>query len=98
MTDLSYGTGMLMFHVLHHLIGTEQFNAIVGGYYQRYRKQGGSLAQFVEFADTVTDQDLSDFFQDWLYTTAWQDHLSRQGNVASLTQHYRSRPRPRVRR
>lgn len=62
MTDYAYGTGMLMFYVLHRLVGQQAFNAVIGGFYQQYQETGAGTAQFVEYAQSVAREDIQPLF------------------------------------
>lgn len=89
MTNYSYSAGMLMFYGLYRLVGQESFNAIVGGYYQKYQAMGASTAQFVSHARTVAGRDLAPFFNDWLYSTRWYGILASGSEVQDLADRYR---------
>ncbi len=75
MTGYAYRTGMLMFNALYNTVGPERFNAIIGGYYQRYQATGATAAQFVALAQTAAARDLRPLFDEWLLTTRWFEAL-----------------------
>jgi aminopeptidase N len=89
MTDLSYSVGMLMFGVLYHLVGAEEFNAVVGGFFQRYHESGATTEQFVTHANEVTQTDLEPLFRDWLFTTDYRRFLDSGSTLAEIAQTYR---------
>jgi aminopeptidase N len=89
MTDLSYSVGMLMFGVIYHLVGPEEFNAVVGGFFQQHHQSGASTDQFVAHADDVTQADLEPLFRDWLFTTEYRRFLDSESTLAEIAQTYR---------
>lgn len=89
LTDLSYSVGALMFDVLYRLTGQDDFNSIIGGYYNKYADSGGTTDDFVNFAIKTSDFDLGPFFQDWIYTTNWYNRISETQTIANLTEYYR---------
>jgi len=88
-TDLSYRVGMLMFGVLHQLIGQEGLNQLVGGFYQEHHGGGASTADFVALANSVAPLDLDRFFQDWLYGTGYTRFLDGDLTLAQIADSYR---------
>jgi aminopeptidase N len=89
LTDLSYRVGMVMFHVLHQLVGAEQFNRVVGDFYQEYAASGATTNDFVTHANRVTTIDLTRFFDDWIYTTKWYDPVKAGTSVEEMVARYR---------
>ncbi len=87
-TDLSYSVGGLMFATLYELVGEEQFNQIIGGYYQQHRGSG-STRDLVAYARQVSRQDLSAFFDDWIFTTRWTRVVASARAPRDLATHYR---------
>lgn len=87
-TDLSYRVGMVMFALLYRLVGQEEFNEIVGGFYQRYHDKGGTTGDFVAHADAVTSLDLERFFHDWIYTTRWHALVAEGASFEDLATTY----------
>ncbi len=87
MTDRSYTTGDLMFATLHAFIGEGEFNKVVGGYYQQFAN-GGTTRDFVAFAMRTATRDLSTFFDDWMFTTRWNEVLASAMTVSDLAAHY----------
>jgi aminopeptidase N len=71
---------------LHTLIGKDQFNKVVGGYYQEFAN-GGATNDFVAFARRAASRDLSAFFDDWLSTTCWTEVLANATTIGDLAAH-----------
>ena len=88
-TDLSYRVGMLMFGVLYDLIGQDEFNQLVGGFYQERHASGASTANFVAHANNVAPLNLDRFFQDWLYGTEYTRFLDGDLTLAQIADSYR---------
>jgi aminopeptidase N len=89
LTDLSYRSGMLMFAVLYGVVGEEQFHRIIGGFYQRYAASGATTDDLVNYAKATASADLTRFFDDWLYTSRWTEHLRSGATLATLVNAYR---------
>ena len=88
MTDWSYSVGELVFATLYDLVGQEEFNRIIGGYYQRFAS-GGTTRGFIEFARRSSTHDLGRFFDDWLLTTGWTALVEIATTPVELANHYR---------
>jgi len=89
LTDLSYSVGALMFDQLYRLIGQDEFNAVIGGYNSKYISTGATTDDFVKYAIETSSFDLTEFFQDWVYTTRWYDRICEAQTVNDLTAYYR---------
>lgn len=88
MTNYSYTVGKLMFATLYDLVGEEQFDRIVGGYYQQF-SQGGSTRDFIAFAKQSTSRNLDAFFADWMLTSRWVVLVAAASSIGDLATHYR---------
>jgi aminopeptidase N len=99
MTDLSYSVGMLMFGVIYHLVGPEEFNLVIGGFFRRHHVDGATTAQFVDQANEVTQADLeplfrdwmfsTDLFRDWMFSTDYRRFLDSESTLAEIADSYR---------
>jgi peptidase M1-like protein len=89
MTDRSYVVGNAMFEVLYESIGEEEFNKIIGGYYQKFAN-GGTTREFISFARQTSRLDLSVFFDDWMFTTGWTALVAKASSMSDLAEHYRA--------
>ena len=72
-----------MFGTLYDVVGEAQFNAIVGGYYQKFGS-GGTTRDLVEFARRTSSRDLTVFFNDWMFTTNWTRRLANASSMHEL--------------
>jgi aminopeptidase N len=88
MTGNSYSVGNLMFAVLYELIGDDEFNKVVGGYYQRFAA-GGTTRDFAAFAKRTASRDLTRFFDDWMFTTRWTETLAGATSIRAIVDRYR---------
>ena len=88
MTNYSYLVGALMFATLYDLVGEEQFDRIVGGYYQKFTN-GGSTRDFMTFAQQSSSRNLDAFFADWMLTPRWVELAAAATSVGDLANHYR---------
>jgi hypothetical protein len=89
MTDWSYSVGAVMFATLYDLVGEQEFNKIVAGYYQRFAA-GGSTRQFVEFAKGASTSDIAALLDDWMLTTRWTAVIANATSIQDITAHYRN--------
>ncbi len=92
-TDFSYSVGNFMFAVLYETLGADNFNDVMGGFYQKYRISGATDQEFIEFAKQTAAYDLTSFFNDWFFTTAWYDRLKSGTTLRGMAPGYRV-PRP----
>ena len=63
----SYQKGGIVLHMLRHLIGDSLFYATLDQYGQTYAFSNATTADFQAQAETVTDENLDWFFQQWIY-------------------------------
>ena len=89
MTDFSYSMGMILFAVMHDLLGAERFRRVIRECHLRHGARGGTLDDFVRTAKAVSPRDLSRFFEDWVYSTRWVDALTAAGSVEELAARYK---------
>jgi aminopeptidase N len=62
-----YRRGAWVLHALRLRVGDETFFNILRGYYQRYQYANATTDDFIYVAELVSGQDLSNFFDAWLY-------------------------------
>ena len=63
----TYQKGSWILHMLRGQIGTENFWQGIQNYYQKYRNSNATTDDFKRVMEEVSGQDLSTFFQQWLY-------------------------------
>ncbi len=63
-----YTRGALTLHALRLTIGDDAFFETLRTYYERYKFGVAATADFIAVAEEVSAQDLSDFFDAWLYS------------------------------
>ena len=63
----TYQKGSWILHMLRGQIGTENFWKGIQIYYQKYRNTNATTDDFKRIMEEVSSQDLSTFFQQWLY-------------------------------
>jgi hypothetical protein len=88
-TNFSYSVGHLLFAVLYETLGEKNFNRVLGGYYQKYRLTGGTTRDLVEYAKQSAPYDLTQFFNDWMYSARWYDRLKSGETIQGLAAAYR---------
>ncbi|CAN5699799.1 M1 family metallopeptidase [soil metagenome] len=66
----TYVRGAWTLHALRLRVGDAPFFKILRTYYSRYQYSNASTADFIAIAETVSGQQLDDFFDAWLYTDA----------------------------
>ena len=65
LTTNPYQKGAWVLHMLRHEVGTETFWAGLRAYYDRYRHENASTADFRRVMEEVSGQDLRSFFEQW---------------------------------
>jgi aminopeptidase N len=63
-----YYWGALGLHALRLEVGEEAFFQILKTYYERYRGDNVTTADFISVAEEVSGKDLTSFFDSWLYS------------------------------
>jgi aminopeptidase N len=66
--DSVYYRGGCVLYALRLKLGEDVFFKILREYYARYRDGNASTEDFIAVAESVSGQDLKDFFSDWLYS------------------------------
>ena len=90
MTDLSYGTGMLMFYALFEVLGAERFDRAYGGFFQARQSTEGSTAELAA-AFRAAGPASAAVIDDWLLTPRWYARLRSGESVAQMIAGYRTR-------
>ncbi len=62
-----YVRGAMTLHALRLTVGDDRFWEILQTYYARYQGGNAGTADFIAVAEAVSGQDLTEFFQGWLY-------------------------------
>lgn len=62
-----YTRGAITLHALRLTLGDETFFEILRTYYDRFQGGNAGTADFIAVAEEVSGQDLTDFFDAWLY-------------------------------
>ncbi len=68
-----YQRGGLVLHALRKTVGDPVFFDIMRTYYQRFAGGNASTADFIAVANEVSGQDLTEFFDGWLYQDEMPD-------------------------
>jgi hypothetical protein len=61
-----YGKGPLFFHALRQEMGDQAFTTLLQTYFDTYRYDIASGPDFLDLAEQISGQDLTDLFQEWL--------------------------------
>lgn len=87
-TDLSYGTGALMFYALYRTLGPDAFDRALASWFREYRASGSTTPQFVTAMEAAGGPELEPLFRDWLETARWYQRLSAGESLAALVASY----------
>jgi aminopeptidase N len=68
-----YWKGALTLHALRLRVGDEVFFEIIRTYYQTFRDSHATIEEFIILANAVSQEDLTAFFDSWLYQKAVPD-------------------------
>jgi len=63
-----YDRGALVLHALRHKVGDNDFFQILKTYVSRYTHKNVTSAGFISVAEEVSEMDLTEFFNNWLYS------------------------------
>ncbi|NDU73653.1 M1 family peptidase [Actinomadura sp. DSM 109109] len=66
--DRVYSGGGMMLQFLREKIGDEEFFTLLRTWYAQHKYGNARTGQFTELAQRIAGQDLSGFFEDWLYS------------------------------
>ncbi|MGD8496053.1 MAG: hypothetical protein PVF05_07650 [Gemmatimonadales bacterium] len=88
-TDLSYGTGALMFYALYRMLGPDAFDRALASWFRTYRESGSTTPQFVATMEAAGGPGLEPVFRDWLETAGWYQRLGSGEDLAALVASYR---------
>jgi hypothetical protein len=62
-----YIRGALTLYALRQKIGDDPFGKLLQTYYKKYRDGNAGTQDFIDLAEKISGQKLSDFFNSWLY-------------------------------
>ncbi len=84
--DVVYSKGAWVLHTLRGVIGDSTFFRTLAAYRAKYAGRSVTTEEFRTVADSVTGQDLSWFFQQWIYGPGWPVYSMNNGRTGdSLT-------------
>lgn len=72
--DSVYQGSARLFHALRTRLGDEVFFNILQTYAERFQYANASTDDFIDIAEEVSDEDLGEFFDLWLYNSDWQNN------------------------
>lgn len=90
MTDASYRVGLVMFYLIHEVAGHDIFGEIVGRFYHRHARTGGSTADFVALAREIGGPAIGRILDEWVITPAWSEPVAAGATREELLGRYRS--------
>ncbi|MBN1780465.1 hypothetical protein JW948_05015 [bacterium] len=68
---ITYIKGSWVLHMLRHLVGEEAFMNILPAYYEMYKYQNASIAEFQAVCEQESGMALDWFFDQWIYRTGY---------------------------
>ncbi len=68
-----YTRGALTLHALRLKVGDDAFFRILRTYFETYRDRNVTTQEFISLAEEISNMDLEEFFQAWLYETDLPD-------------------------
>ena len=87
----SYEVGMIMFHVLYKVMGANDFNKCIRTYYSDYYLTGATTGEFVATAKKISGTFLSNFFDDWIFSTKYTEYIKSELTVTEMSKQYGSK-------
>jgi hypothetical protein len=84
--DVVYSKGAWVLHTLRGVIGDSAFFRTLTAYRAKYAGRSVTTDEFRAVTDSVTGQDLSWFFQEWIFSPGWPVYSMNTGRTGdSLT-------------
>lgn len=80
-----YERGALTLHALRLRLGDETFFAILRGWPTRFQNGNATTEDFIAFAEEISGEDLSDFFEEWLFQVALPSLTPEREEAAMAT-------------
>lgn len=69
----TYEKGGWVLNMLRHKLGDEQFWKGIRAYYKKYQNANAVTTDFQNVMETVSGQDLENFFQQWIFTKGYPE-------------------------
>lgn len=85
----SYSVGMIFFRLLYDLMGQNEFNKIIGGFYQKYYESGATSKTFISYLKTHTHADLNKLIDEWVYSAKFTKLFETSKNYKQILAYYR---------
>lgn len=85
----SYTKGAWSLYVLHELVGTEKFKAIIRSLLAEYETKPADFKDFQVVAERVTKRSLKKYFDEWIYGTESSRLLMDKVSIAEIVQRYK---------
>ncbi len=86
--DAVYNKGAWVLHMLRHVVGDDVFFQILADYRAAFHGGAATTADFVAIASSTSGQDLSWFFDEWVYNGGAPTHKYRGQTVKVNGQRY----------
>ncbi len=89
LTDASYSKGAIAFCVMYRMVGEETFIKILKAFHEKYGDSGATLKDFVNTSKELSEVDLTQFFQEWVYGVKSSDYLLGDMSIEDIVARYR---------
>lgn len=80
---LTYEKGAGVTHTLRYLLGDSVFYATLRTYLNTYKNSTASIQDFKTIAETVSGQNLNDFFNEWIYGEGFPTYRIKYNSTGS---------------
>ncbi len=84
----SYSVGMLFFRLMYDLTSQDEFNSLIGGFYQTFNQDGATTEQFIEYIKQNSKTNLKKLFDDWAYTTEYVKLIDKSKEYSEILAYY----------
>jgi peptidase M1-like protein len=84
----SYTKGAWSLHVLHQLVGEEQFKQIIRTFLSEHWDRPADFKDFQEVAERVSRRKLDKYFQEWFYTSVSSQLLVDKIPITEIVKRY----------
>ncbi len=84
----AYSVGMVFFRLMFDIVGQDDFNKLIGGFYQTYYTSGATTEQFINYMLKNSKTDLALLFNQWAYSAEYAKLISQSEGYSQLLSLY----------
>jgi len=85
----SYSVGMIFFRILYDLMGQDEFNKVIGGFYQKYYESGATSRTFISYLIKHSHADINQLIDEWVNSAEFAKLLEASENYKQILTYYK---------